>query len=356
LSDVNRYYRIANLQVGGPYTLKISFVGYKSYEKSDIFLTLGQNLRVDIEMSPEAQSLGVVQVTGVRNDVFDGSRTGAETNVGSEAIQVMPSVGRGITDLVRLTPQAKITQDGGVEIAGANNRYNSIYIDGAVNNDVFGLTATGTNGGQTKISPFSMDIIDQVSVQIAPYDVTMGGFTGAGINAVTRRGRNEFQGSAYYVMRNEALAGLTPTDDETLERKKLDEFSSNTYGFRLGGPVIKNKLFFFVNAEIQADETPQPFDFATYNGTVTEAELQQLTNKLQEYGYDPGSYTNVVQSLDGQKFFGRIDWNINNRHRLMVRHQYTKADQISPSNSSSTNLRFSNSGIAFPSVTNTSAA
>lgn len=267
----------------------------------------------------------------------------------------MPTVGRNFSDYTRLTPQARVTQYGGIEIAGTNNRYNSIYIDGAVNNDVFGLSDQGTNGGQTGISPFSMDILDQVSIQIAPYDIKLGGFAGAGINAVTRRGNNEFQGSAYYITRNEGIAGKTPTDDEAAERTKLNPFSSNTYGFRLGGPIIKDKLFFFVNAEIQNDETPQPFDFSTYNGDVTEAQLSQLSSKLNELGYDPGGYTNVDRTLEGTKFFARLDWNISKVHKLMVRHQYTKAEQTSPSNSSSTNIRFANSGIYFPSSTNSSA-
>ncbi|PKP51784.1 MAG: hypothetical protein CVT92_11890 [Bacteroidetes bacterium HGW-Bacteroidetes-1] len=355
VSDPNGFYRIANMNVGGPYKVTVTFVGYEPTVRDNIYLSLGQNLRMDAKLSVTAITLSDVEVIAVRNDVFDGNRTGAETNITLQSIQAMPSIGRNLSDYTRMTPQAKVNQSGGIEIAGSNNRYNSIYIDGAVNNDVFGLTSQGTNGGQTGISPFSIDIIDQISIQVAPYDIKLGGFAGAGINAVTRRGSNEISGSAYYYFRNEGLAGKTPTDDETADRKSLNDFTSKTYGFRLGGPIIKDKLFFFVNAEIQKDETPQPFDFTTFNGSVTESELSGLTAKLQGYGYDPGNYTDVIRKLDGTKLFARFDWNINKVHKLMLRHQYTKAIQESPSNSSTTNLRFANSGIYFPSTTNTTA-
>ncbi len=354
-TDVDGNYRIPNMNVGGPYKITVSYVGFESYNNSEVYLNLGQTFKLSTKLSEKASTITGVEVVGARYDIFDGNRTGAETNVSLETIERMPSIGRNFSDYTRLTPQARVTQGGGIEIAGTNNRYNAIYIDGAVNNDVFGLTDQGTNGGQTGISPFSMDIIEQVSIQVAPYDIKLGGFAGAGINAVTRRGNNEFQGSAYYITRNEGFAGKTPTNDETVDRKKLNPFSSNTYGFRLGGPIIKDKLFFFVNAEIQQDETPQPFDFTTYNGDVTAEQLGQLSAKLNGYGYDAGGYTDVNRTLDGTKFFARLDWNINKVHKLMVRHQYTKAEQFSPSNSSITAIRFANSGIYFPSTTNSSA-
>ncbi|MCF8295874.1 MAG: TonB-dependent receptor, partial [Bacteroidales bacterium] len=355
-TDANGFYRIANMNVGGPYRIVISYVGYETLTKDNIYLSLGQTFKLDASLSTTAITVGNVEVVALKNDIFDGNRTGAETTVTMQAIEAMPTVGRNFSDYTRLTPQAKVDQYGGVQIAGTNNRYNSIYIDGAVNNDVFGLTSQGTNGGQTGISPFSMDILDQISIQVAPYDVKLGGFSGAGINAVTRRGTNEFSGSAYYITRNEGLAGLTPTDDEDIERTKLADFSSNTYGFRIGGPIVKDKIFFFLNAEIQQDETPQPFDFSTYNGSLTQTDLNALSAKLiNDYGYDPGGYTDKVATLDGNKFFARLDWNINKVHRLMIRHQYTNAEQYSPATSSTTAIRFANAGIYFPSTTNTTA-
>lgn len=354
-TDIDGNYRIPNMNVGGPYKVTVSYVGFESYVNSEVYLNLGQTFKLSAKLSEKASTISGVEVVGARYDIFDGNRTGTETNVSLQSIERMPSIGRNFSDYTRLTPQARVTQGGGIEIAGTNNRYNAIYIDGAVNNDVFGLTNQGTNGGQTGISPFSMDIIEQVSIQIAPYDIKLGGFAGAGINAVTRRGNNEFEGSAYYYTRNEGFAGKTPTDDPDADRTKLNPFTSKTYGLRLGGPIIKDKLFFFVNAELQNDETPQPFDFATYNGEVTADQLSQLTNRLNEYGYDPGGYTNVTNTLDGTKLFARLDWNISKVHKLMVRHQYTKAEQNSPSNSNITNIRFANSGVLFPSTTNSTA-
>ena len=354
-TDMDGNYRIPNMNVGGPYKVTITYVGFENYINNEVYLNLGQTFKLSTKLSEKAASIAGVEVVGVRDDIFDGNRTGTETNVSLQSIERMPSIGRNFSDYTRLTPQARVTQGGGIEIAGTNNRYNAIYIDGAVNNDVFGLTNQGTNGGQTGISPFSMDIIEQVSIQIAPYDIKLGGFAGAGINAVTRSGNNAFQGSAYYLTRNEGLAGKTPTDNATVDRKKLNPFNSNTYGFRLGGPIMKDKLFFFVNAEIQKDETPQPFDPTTYNGSATIGELSQLTTKLNEYGYNPGGYADVNNTLDGTKFFARLDWNINKVHKLMIRHQYTKAEQNSPANSSITAIRFANSGIFTPSTTNSSA-
>lgn len=356
ITDMDGFFRLPNMNVGGPYVFTVTYVGFQKFEKEGIFLSLGQTFKIDASLNETAATIQGVEITAQKNDLFDGNRTGAETNVSRESIERMPSLGRNFADFTRLTPQAKINQSGGIEIAGTNNRYNSIFIDGAVNNDVFGLTSTGTNGGQAGISAFSMDIIDQVSIQLAPYDIKLGGFAGAGISAVTRQGTNEFEGSAYFYMRNEGLAGKTPTDDGEAERTKMADFSSNTYGFRLGGPIIKNKLFFFMNAEIQNDENPAPFDFSTYNGNATTEQLGQLVTKLRnDYGYDPGEYTNVKNSLKGAKFFGRIDWNINKVHKLMIRHQYTKAENTDPANSSRTNIYFANAGIFFPSTTNSTA-
>ncbi len=210
------------------------------------------------------------------NDIFDGNRTGAETYVSNAEIGKLPTLSRSIGDFVRLTPQANVNGGtGAITVAGINNRYNAISFDGAVNNDVFGLSASGTNGGQTGSTPISLDAIDQFQIVLAPYDVRQGGFAGASINAVTRRGTNEFEGSAYLLYRNESLAGNTPGEDIE-DRTKLDEFTAKTYGMRIGGPIIKNKLFFFMNAEFQRDETPQPFNFADYTGNLPKLNFRHL--------------------------------------------------------------------------------
>lgn len=358
ITDTEGYYRLPNMQVGGPYKVTVTFVGYQPSEKDGIYLTLGQTFRLDIELGQQNIELAEVQVTGSRlgnYDVFDGNRTGAETVIGEQAITTMPTVARDLTDFTRLTPQATVGGNGSISIAGMNNRYNAISIDGAVNNDVFGLAATGTNGGQTGGTPISMDAIEQFQVVLAPYDVRQSGFAGASINAVTRSGTNTFKGSAYYLNRNENLAGLTPTDDTSVERAKLPDFSSKTYGFRLGGPIVKNKLFFFASTEIQRDQTPKPFDFANYTGDSDLATVNQVADKLRSFGYEPGDFLNKTAKLNSDKFLLKFDWNISEHHKLMIRHSYTFNEAIKANASSKTALSFLNNSQYFPSLTNSSA-
>jgi len=359
VSNLDGYYNLQNMSVGGPYTITISFVGYEDYVKREIYLNLGQTFRLDVTMSETAIDLEEVIVTGKRVQdfrVIDGNRTGAETVVGRDQIDYLPSINRDLTDFTRLTPQASVDDNGAISIAGINNRYNSISIDGAVNNDVFGLAATGTNGGQTGGTPFSMDAIEQFQVVLAPYDVRFSGFAGAGINAVTRSGTNKIEGSAYYYLRNENLAGKTPTSVSEDDREKLPDFKSETYGFRVGGPIIKNKLFYFASFEQQKDDTPQPFTFGNYQGDATQADLSGLSDFLKTtYDYDPGGYLNNNRTLESNKLFFRLDWNINKTHKLMVRHSYTKNEAIRISGSSNYSINFYNNAEYFPSVTNSSA-
>ncbi|MGQ1889767.1 TonB-dependent receptor [Thermophagus sp. OGC60D27] len=356
VSDAEGFYRLPNLNVGGPYVLKASFIGYNPFERGDIYLSLGQTFNVNIVLKEESISLNEVSIVatmGPDYSVFDGNRTGAETVIGNDQINALPTVGRDLTDFTRLTPQASVGDEGFLTVAGINNRYNQILIDGAVNNDVFGLAASGTNGGQTGASPISMDIIDQFQVNIAPYDVRQSGFAGASINAVTKRGTNAFHGTAYYLFRNENLAGKTPTDDDNADRKKLDPFDNKTKGISLGGPIIKNKLFFFANAEQMKDETPLPFNFSNYIGEASEAEMDALADYLRNtYDYEPGEYLNKQKKLESTKLFGRIDWNISDVHKLMIRHSYTKSELTDASASSSYTLGFSNNYMYFPSITN----
>jgi carboxypeptidase family protein/TonB-dependent receptor-like protein len=354
VSDADGLFRIANMNVGGPYTITISFVGFEPIVKQGIYLELGQTYKLNTSLNESVTELEGVVVTA-SGEVFDGNRTGASTVISTEVLNTSPTVTRSLQDFTRLTPQSN-SATGGLSIAGINNRFNAIYIDGAVNNDVFGLASSGTNGGQIGISPISVDAIDQIQVVVAPYDITKGGFAGGGINAVTRSGSNKMEGSAYYFFRNESISGLTPVDDETLERTKLDDFTAKTYGFRLGGPIIKNKAFFFVNAELQDDQTPRPFDFGSYNGNSSKAELDNLASFLQSsYGYDAGGYENQTRTLKGTKILGRFDFNLGKNHKLTLRHSYTKGESNSPGRSNSSTINFGGSGIFFPSITNSSA-
>lgn len=359
ITDDKGFFRIPNMYVGGPYEVTISFVGYESYVRNDIWLDLGQTYQLNVTMGVSQIEIAEVAVVGTRvrdYEVIDGNRTGAETVVGSEQINVMPTVARDLTDFTRMTPQATVGDEGYLTVAGINNRYNAISIDGAVNNDMFGLAASGTNGGQTGASPISMDVIEQFQISIAPYDVRNSGFAGASINAVTKSGTNQVKGTGYYLFRNENLAGKTPTDDETLERTKLAPFSSKTYGASVGGPIIKNKLFFFANFERLDETTPLPFSFSEYDGDSDQAAIDALADKLRnDYDYEPGEYLDKSKALESNKFFARIDWNINKTHKLMLRHSYTKSILNDASASSSRSLGFSNNYMYFPSTTNTTS-
>lgn len=352
-TDAQGFFRIPNMRVGGPYKVTINFVGYSEYVREDIYLALGQTFNINISLKEEASQLEEVVVQARGADIINAERTGAKTTISREQLTSLPNASRDINDFTRLTPQASFTSTGGISIAGSNNRYNSIFIDGAVSNDVFGLASNGQNGGQVDgLSLISMDALDQISVSVAPYDVTLGGFSGGGISAVTRSGSNEVEGSVYYLVRNESLAGKTPGFINSSDRKRLADFSAKTYGFRVGGPIIKDKLFYFVNAEIQRDETPQPFSFSNYAGAASQADINDFIAALNGFGYNPGSYENVIQELQAERFFIKFDYNINQNHRVSIRHSYNKGESISPATSNTNRIRFANSGVAFPSTTN----
>ena len=359
-TDLDGYFRISNMKVGGPYTITITYTGFTDNVKENVYLKLGRVYQHDVQMSDAATSLGEVMVLATA--VFPGQSTGASTSISGEDIELLPTLNRNLNDFTRLTPQAKETFGGGISIAGMNNRFNAIYIDGAVNNDVFGLAGNGTNGGQTGISPFSVDIIDQIQVVVSPYDVTLGGFSGGGINAVTKSGTNKFKGTAYFFTQNQNMAGKTNgtlierLGLEDKDREKLDEFNQKTYGFSLGGPIMKDKVHFFTNVEIQKDETPVPFDFGTYRGDSNEADLTALADFLQnQYGYEAGAFGSKTSKLDGVKLFGKLDFNINKNNKLTIRHQYTKAEQLRVNGSRSNRINFGNNGVFFPTTTNSSA-
>jgi len=363
ITDVNGFFRVPNMRVGGPYTITVTYVGYEDKVRTNVYLTLGQTQTLNFQLSESATQLEEVVVTAGDGTIIDGNVTGATTKISKENINTLPTVGRDLSDFTRLTPQAFVdnADDDGpaLSVAGQSNRYNAIFIDGAVNNDVFGLSAQGTNGGQTGVSPISLDAIEQVQVNIAPYDVTQGGFTGAGVNAVTRSGTNDFEGSTYYFVRNESLAGKTPT---TLadEREKLPDFSAKTWGARVGGPIIKDKLFFFINTELQDNETPQPFDINTIGDAAAVTTVQNQINQIQtflrdNYGYETGDFSNNASSLRSTKIIGKIDFNLNENHKLSFRHSYVDAENVDGFVSTANRIRFANESEVFPSTTNSSA-
>ncbi|QJB29963.1 TonB-dependent receptor [Chitinophaga oryzae] len=364
-TDAEGFYRLPNMNVGGPYKVTISYIGFNEFSQDNISLALGQTFKLNAKLADKSREIKQVEVVAQRNNAFDPNRKGAQTVISRSQIEALPTVGRNYTDFARLTPQARLTKDGngnnGISIAGTNSRYNAIFVDGAVQNDVFGLSDNGANGGQIGISPFSVDIIDQININVSPFDVKQGGFAGGSINAVTRSGTNNIEGSAYYFFRNQDLAGKRPTDTKGADRPKLPDFTSQTYGLRIGGPIIKNKLFYFVNAEFQKDETPQNFGYDTYAASLkanaaSRDQLDAISGKLMKMGYDPGGYESNIRKLDGTKLFVRLDWNINSVHKFTIRHQYNRGVSTSPAVSNQRNIFYANRGVYFPSTTNATTA
>src|SRR5690606_23004310 len=280
-------FSIPNMRVGGPYTVEISFVGYQTTKFADLFLKLGEPLTLNAALNESATELGEVVVTA---DRFATEVTGASTGISNKQINSLPTISRSITDFTRLTPQAN-----GNSFAGRDGRYNNLQIDGANFNNAFGLSSNVLPGGRSQ--PISLDAIEEIQVNIAPYDVRQAGFTGAGINAVTRSGTNDYSGSVYMFSRNEKFNGRKIKD---LELDPLDQSSSQILGLRVGGPIIKNKLFFFVNAERNTDEGAGAGDTNLWRASedgnadpdnniarTTRADLEAVRNHLiNEWGYD----------------------------------------------------------------------
>ncbi|MBP6023230.1 TonB-dependent receptor [Ferruginibacter sp.] len=347
-------FNIPNMNPGGPYTITITYVGYKTITREGINLSLGETLSENFIMLETASDLKEVIVASNRAIPTSG-KGGTETTIGRDKMASLPTVGRNISDFLRFVPQAKVTGDGGISLAGQNNRYNSFYIDGAVNNDVFGLSASGTNGGQSGIAPISIDAIDQFQVVLSPFDASLGNFTGGGINAITKSGTNTISGSVYHFFRNENLSGKTPGVNKSVATK-LSNFANKTTGFRFGGPIIKNKLFFFINGEVQRDERPQPTSFSTYTGTSSQAAVDGLVSFLKAtYNYDAGGYLDNPETVEANRIATKLDWNINAKNKLSFSYRYNDGFKNNTSRSSNSTINFLNNGYEFPSTTNSAS-
>ena len=351
-------FNLQNLPVGGPYRIEIRHIGNRSYTENNVFLSLGQVYTLKVYMSSENQELQAVEVKAQRaGSSRNLAKTGASTNISRTDIDRYPSLNRSLADYTRFTPQSS-----GLSFGGRNNRYNNIQIDGSQNNDIMGYgvgggTTTGSPGGQAGTQPISLDAIDEIQVVLAPFDVKQGSFTGAGINAVTRRGTNTFSGSAYTYGKNQNLVGKSPDD----KRAKFNDFTDYQYGFRLGGPVIKDKLFFFVNAEISRRDEPLLYQANRGKGASNEAQIpletaESFYNTLKNtYNYDPGKFEDISKKTNSEKFFLRFDYLINAKNRLTLRHNYVngKRDDISNGINS---LRFENNKYIQTNKTNITVA
>ena len=327
-------FNLPNMRVGGPYKVEVTYVGQSPVVYENLYLQLGQPFILNPTVGDDATNLEEVLVTGraLKND-----KTGASTTIGKRQIESMPTLSRSLQDFTRLTPQAN-----GNSFGGANNRFNNITIDGAVNNDVFGLSGSGTPGGQASTQPISLDAIQEIQVVLAPYDVTQGNFTGGGVNAVTRSGTNTVEGSVYFFGRNENTIGKSVFD-----RKKSTEFTDNQFGFRVGGPIVKDKLFFFVNGEIGRRSAPLANNAGEAGAAIDLATAQKIAqHTLDTWGYDVGSYGSQNVKTQNNKIFTKFDWNINEKHQLSARYNYIDAfdDNISRSGSF---FRFGNNAYKF---------
>ncbi|WP_082632344.1 TonB-dependent receptor [Algoriphagus resistens] len=325
VTNLDGRFTIPNMRIGGPYTIQVSFIGYKAATYSDVVLRLGEPYSVSVTLNDDSTELGEVIVSAAKSSEFDSNKTGTSTSISTQQLTDLPQINRSVTEFTRLTPQAN-----GTSFAGRDSRYNNLQVDGANFNNGFGLSNNPLPGGNSQ--PISLDAIEQISVNIAPFDVTQSGFTGAGINAVTRSGTNTFTGSAYYFNKNQSLQGKKIGDNEL----EATDAATHNFGFRLGGPIIKNKLFFFVNAERElntganasganlwrasTDGVSDPENnIARTSVTDLEAVRSHLIN---QWGYDPGRYQGYANEAEqaSTKILARIDWNINDKHKLAVRY------------------------------------
>ncbi|MGH1362555.1 MAG: TonB-dependent receptor [Calditrichia bacterium] len=357
---VDGRYNIPNVRVGGPYEISVSYVGYTDKSIEGVVVAITENRTINFTLTETTYEGQAVDVVAEQNEILSGSRTGANTTVTEETIQKFPSIERSIQDFARLSPQIVGTNigssdnTGGSSSGGTNNRYNNVQIDGAVTNDAFGLAASGTPGGQANAQPISLDAVQEFNVSVAPYDVRSGGFTGSLINAVTRSGTNTWEGSVYGFGRNQSITKSTLTVGDT--ETELSEFDELQTGFRIGGPIAKNKMFFFVNAEIKRRNDPR----LGLSGLLTGTDLAEATadgnaiinTARNTYGYEAGNFDEYTAGTNDNKAFARLDWNLNNRNTLTLRHNFVDAELDRGINRNGFEAGLSSQNYVFNSVTN----
>jgi hypothetical protein len=317
----NGTYALSNLRIGGPYTVEVSYLGYNKETISNIYLALGEEFTLNVSLNEDVETLSEVVVVGNRNPVISTNRTGAQEIITREKMDRLPTLNRSLSDFTKLTPMSS-----GNNFGGISYRFNNVTVDGASFNNSFGLSsALGASGTE----PISLEALEQVQVMIAPYDVRNGGFTGAGINSVTKSGTNEFHASAYTYTKSPSMRGYRVKDNIST----VSEFSNHQYGLSLAGPIIKNKLFFYLNAEMDRQENP--VTYTTGNSAPEAAILQDLSNFLQtNLNYNPGKFDVTKTSTEADRLTARIDWNINPKNVLSVKYYYLKSfNTNSPSTS-----------------------
>ena len=349
VTNIDGRYTIQGMRTGGPYKIEISYVGYKKSTYTGLYLELGNTLDLNAALETSSELLDEVVVVADAK-----TNAGASQNFSTRKIESTPTVDRNVYDIVKNMPMAMTSKNGGITFAGSNNRYNSFQIDGTVSNDVFGLAASGTNGGQTGANPISMDAIQEIQVVVAPFDVRQSGFTGGGINAITKQGTNTTHGSAYTYFNNQNMYGKYSAIRD-YEKSPMSQQYTRTFGGTLGGAIVKDKLFYFVSAEAKKESYPASI-YPGYTSEYLTADVaSQIANKYKELtGYDEA----YAQRNVDQKSFGllaRIDWNINQDHKLAIRYQHNNSfdDNYGPSAYSYT---FNNSGYRMNNKTNSIVA
>lgn len=370
-ANENGRYAINGMRAGGPYNIQISYIGMSTVEYNDVTLKLGEPFEANAEMI-SSNELEAIVVVG--ESAFNAAKTGAASSFNLKAVESMPTIDRSVYDVVKMTPQAT-TKNGGISFVGSNNRYNSFQIDGAIANDAFGLAGSGTNGGQTGANPVSLDAIEEVQVVVAPFDVRQSGFTGGAINAITKSGTNTVKGTFYSYFNNQDMVGTTAGDVE--KREKYSTQLSQTYGITFGAPIIKNKLFIFATGEYYKKQYPNIYN--PENGSYNEKPL--MAEVFDSEGNSLGNIFNTAMAdamiEHYEKTYGiantgesygehqiedrsinamlRLDWNINDRSKMMVRYQFMDAyaDQYSAGNTSYT---FNNSSYKQSNKTHTFVA
>jgi hypothetical protein len=319
-------FTIANMRPGGPYKISVTYVGMDPKIIENLNIPLGDTYILNLVLTSNGNALSEVSVQGTsKNSALNASRTGTSTNLNKKEINALPTLNRSLNDLIRLTPQAN-----GAAIGGGNVRQNNVTVDGADFNNNFGIGGNLPGGG----NPVSIDALEEISVNVTPYDVKQSGFIGASINAVTRAGTNEFSGSAYTYFRNQNQIGKKVSNYPELADPTDQKY--RTYGARLGGPIIKNKLFFFLNVEREDQVRPGQTRLAAtpeapYNSGIpnvvrpTVTELDNISNYLKTtYGYDPGVYQGYASESERTNLLGRLDWNIDDNNRFNIRGSYVK--------------------------------
>jgi hypothetical protein len=313
------------MRIGGPYTVTVSYLGYTTDITEGIQLILGQKRTIAITLLEDGQTLDQVVVSARKNSIVNSDRTGAATQISSETLQRLPTISRSASDFTRLTPSSD-----GNSFGGRNDQYNSFTLDGSIFNNPFGLDEA-TAGGQSNAQPISLDAIEQIQVSLAPYDVTQAGFTGAAVNAVTKSGTNDFSGTVYGFFRNEGLTGGKVAGDEIFQ----PELNQVQTGVSLGGAIIKDKLFFFANFELERRDDLGSAFLANRSGLsgdqvsrVEASDLDAISSALQSrFGYETGAYEGYTHNTDNQKGLFKLDWNIAPGNTLTATYNFLDASR-----------------------------